>query len=373
MTAGFLPRADFDTLLAVLRGDGWTVVGPTVRDGAVVLDTVASASELPIGVGDVQEAGTYRLRERGDDALFGFNLGPSSWKPWLHPPELPLMRIHRTEEGLRFEELAVPIPRLAFLGVRSCEVRGIDVLERVVAGGAHADPDAVARRANTLVIAVHCGQAAATCFCVSLGTGPRARHGFDLALGEIGIGAEHGFLVEVGSDAGRAIAERLPLVPATDGQSAALEAAVEHAGASMVRRLDTDGLREDLLAGLEDPHWRTFDDKCLSCGNCTAVCPTCFCTEVADTTDLAGATATRTRRSDSCFHLDHSRVHGGAVRGTTHARYRQWITHKLATWHDQFGESGCVGCGRCIAWCPVGIDIVAEAATIRARRAEKSQ
>ncbi len=370
MTAGFLPRADLDALFGVLAEDGWTTIGPRVRDGAVTLDTVASAAELPIGIGDLQEAGTYRLRTRGDEAVFGFNLGPSSWKPWLHPPELPLMRIHRTPDGLRFEQPVRPIPRLAFLGVRPCEVRGIDVLGNVVSGGAHPDPDAVARRANVLVIAVHCGQAAATCFCTSLGTGPRAEAGFDLALGEIGIGAEHGFLVEAGTDVGRAIAARLPLAPATENHHAALGDAVERARAGMVRHLDTDGLREDLLAAVDDPEWRTFDTRCVSCGNCTAVCPTCFCTEIVDTTDLSGETATRTRVRDSCFHLDHSRVHGGAVRGATHARYRQWITHKLATWHDQFGESGCVGCGRCIAWCPVGIDLVQEAAAVRARRAE---
>ena len=96
------------------------------------------------------------------------------------------------------------------------------------------------------------------------------------------------------------------------------------------------------------------------------VCPTCFCTTVEDGTDLAGESAERTRRWDSCFTIDFSYVHGGSVRLRSRSRYRQWMTHKLATWIDQFGSSGCVGCGRCITWCPVAIDITEEVAAIRA-------
>ena len=98
------------------------------------------------------------------------------------------------------------------------------------------------------------------------------------------------------------------------------------------------------------------------------VCPTCFCTTVEDHSDLAGETAERVRSWDSCFTLDFSYVHGGSVRTETQSRYRQWMTHKLASWIDQFGTSGCVGCGRCITWCPVGIDITEEAAAIRQTR-----
>jgi len=87
---------------------------------------------------------------------------------------------------------------------------------------------------------------------------------------------------------------------------------------------------------------------------------------VEDTTDLAGETAERVRRWDSCFNSRYSYIHGGNVRQSTRSRYRQWLTHKVASWHDQFGSSGCVGCGRCITWCPVGIDITEEIAAIRA-------
>ncbi|NJL33712.1 MAG: sulfite reductase subunit A, partial [Chloroflexaceae bacterium] len=121
-----------------------------------------------------------------------------------------------------------------------------------------------------------------------------------------------------------------------------------------------------LKHNLEHKRWEQVAERCLSCANCTMVCPTCFCSTVEDTTALDGSHAERWRKWDSCFTVDFSFIHGGTVRRETRTRYRQWMTHKLAAWIDQFGTSGCVGCGRCIVWCPVGIDITAEIAAMRA-------
>lgn len=366
---GFLNRGDFPALLDTLAAHGYAVVGPTVRDGAIVLDTIARVEDLPVGWGDLQEAGTYRLRRRDDDALFGYNLGPWSWKRFLHPPELTLWSARRDGRGFRIVEPARQTPRVAFLGVRACELHAMRIQDRVLKDGPFPDPEYATRRDAALVIAVHCAQSAATCFCASTQTGPRADDGFDLALGE----TPDGFTVEVGSERGAAIAADLPLRPAPPDAVAAVDAAVREAAARQTRALDTDGLPELLRECAQSPHWESLEERCLACGNCTQVCPTCFCTDVHDTTDLIGDEAHRTRVWDSCFHLDFSRVHGGPVRSTIKARYRHWITHKLSTWVDQFGSSGCVGCGRCIAWCPTGIDIVQEAAALRARRDAREQ
>jgi Fe-S-cluster-containing hydrogenase component 2 len=127
-------------------------------------------------------------------------------------------------------------------------------------------------------------------------------------------------------------------------------------------------LRTLLIDSRESAHWQDVADRCLTCGNCTMVCPTCFCTTTEDTTDLTGQRTERSQRWASCFELDFSYLHGGSVRVSGESRYRQWITHKLSSWHDQFGNSGCVGCGRCIAWCPTGIDITAEVAALAAEQ-----
>ena len=249
--------------------------------------------------------------------------------------------------------------------MRACEIVAIDVQDRVLRDGAYADADYAARREQIFILAVHCGSPSGTCFCVSMGTGPRAKAGFDLAATEV-LAPEHVFVVEVGSEAGRVILDRVPSRAATPDEQDAADRTVDEASAHMGRTMDTTNIRDLLMENLEHPRWDEVADRCLGCANCTLACPTCFCTSVEDTSDISGDEATRTRRWDSCFTLDFAYLHGDGVRPSLRGRYRQWLTHKVATWHDQFGSSGCVGCGRCITWCPVGIDITEEVAAIRA-------
>jgi ferredoxin len=366
-----LDRPGFDALLAALTGRGYALMGPTVRDGAIVYGEIAGAADLPAGWGDEQDGATYRLRERGDDALFGHNVGPNSWKSLLFPARLRLFRAQRSADGgLTVDEEVAEPPRQAFIGVRSCDLHAIGIQDRVFMEGAYTDPDYEARRSRAFVVAVNCGQAASTCFCVSMGTGPRCSGGFDIALTELLGEGGHRFLAEAGSEEGAEVLADIPSRPAGETDRAAAAAATEHAAASQTRTLDAGGIKDLLADNLEHPRWDDVADRCLSCGNCTMVCPTCFCSDVEDVTDLAGDEAERIRVWDSCFTLGHSYVHGGSVRRSTRSRYRQWMTHKLSTWVDQFGTSGCVGCGRCIAWCPAAIDITEEAAAIAATPGE---
>jgi sulfhydrogenase subunit beta (sulfur reductase) len=353
-------------LIDALAAGDYEVLGPRVRDGAIVYDKVADVSELPAGWTDRQEAGRYRLERRDDAALFGFSVGPHSWKRFLHPPVETLWTARQGKAGLEIEALEAPPPKFAFIGVRACEVHAIAVQDRVFLEGPYIDRSYRLRRQDAFIVAVNCGQAGATCFCVSMQTGPKVESGFDLALTELLDPGRHEFLVEIGSDAGAALLAKIPHRPATDDELAAAAAVVARTAGQMGRRLETDGLKELLQGNLNHPRWDQVAERCLSCGNCTMVCPTCFCTTVEDHSDLAGQSAERVRTWDSCFTLDFSYIHGGSVRKTARSRYRQWMTHKLASWIDQFGTSGCVGCGRCITWCPVGIDITEEAAALRA-------
>jgi ferredoxin len=362
-----IERLALDQLLDALRRRGFKPIGPTVRQGAIVNEELDSAADLPVGWTDVQEGGTYRLVRRDDEAVFGHNVGPESWKRLLFQPTLELWRARRSADGGLEVQAAPPErPRYALIGVRSCDLHAIAVQDRIFVGGPWADPDYSARREGAFIVAVNCGQAAATCFCVSMGTGPRAQSGFDLALTELLDAGGHRFLVEVGSDRGEEVLSEIPSRPAEAGDAEAAEQVSARAASQMGRTLDTTDIRDLLYRNREHPRWDEVADRCLTCGNCTMVCPTCFCSSVDDVSDLAGEEATRVRRWESCFSLEHSYVGGGHVRSSTKARYRQWMTHKLASWIDQFGTSGCVGCGRCITWCPVAIDITEEAAAIRA-------
>ncbi|MBS0642255.1 MAG: 4Fe-4S dicluster domain-containing protein, partial [Proteobacteria bacterium] len=307
---------------------------------------------------------------RSDNALFGYTVGPHAWKRFLHPPIETIWKARRDEHGaMTLAPLPEELPRYAFLGVRACELHAIAIQDRVFCDGPYPDTAYQARRDRALLIAVNCGQAATTCFCVSMQTGPKADTGYDLALTELEPGAT--FLAEPGTNAGARLLAGVPQRAATEADKAAADAVSARAATQMGRSLETDGLKELLQSNPNHPRWDEVAQRCLSCANCTMVCPTCFCITVDDHTDLTGAEAERVRRWDSCFTMNFSYLHGGAVRPSGRARYRQWMTHKLASWHDQFGTSGCVGCGRCIAWCPVGIDITEEAAAIRATSAAK--
>jgi sulfhydrogenase subunit beta (sulfur reductase) len=360
--AGILEAFDLQALIDILAGRGFEVVGPVVREGVIAYERLDDAGQLPVGWTDTQEPGRYRLEKNGRGELFGFAVGPHAWKRFLHLAERTLLRTERDAAGrLQFESEPPPESRFAFLGVRPCELAAIGIHDRVLTGGLYADPTYASLRGNLFVVAVNCVRPAATCFCASMQTGPGHGSGFDLALTELCGERRHAFLVEAGSEAGREVLEELPLAPATPLDMEEAAGLVAKAAASMTRTIDARETREALLSNLEHPRWEEIATRCLACANCTMVCPTCFCVNVEERVALDASVAERVQRWDSCFGAEFSYIHGGSVREAVSARYRQWMTHKLATWVDQFGTSGCVGCGRCITWCPAGIDITEEA------------
>jgi formate hydrogenlyase subunit 6/NADH:ubiquinone oxidoreductase subunit I len=359
------PKNCVHFLLNALQRRGYTCIGPTIRDAAIVYEEIRAEEDLPIGYTDEQDGGTYRLKKRNDEARFGYTVGPQSWKQYLFPPSTLLMKARRTADGFVADAHTDDTPSYAFVGVRACDLNAIAVQDRTFLKGPYVDPTYKTRREAAFIVVVNCGQAGRTCFCVSMETGPMAKTGYDLALTEILEDGRHEFLVEVGSERGDEVARELPVRPADDTDSSAGRRMVDRAVAQMGRRMDTAGIKELLYRNMEHPRWENVAARCLSCANCTMVCPTCFCSTVEEVTDLTGDHTERWRRWDSCFTAAHSYIHGGNVRSTTLSRYRQWMTHKLATWIDQFETSGCVGCGRCITWCPVGIDITEEVRAIQ--------
>lgn len=358
-------------LVEQLWATGYEVWGPQVDDGVIGPAVLRSIDALPIGVTDEQEGGRYRLHRRDDGARFGYAVGPRSWKELLHPARERVWTMTRTDGELSIE-MAEPAPiRRALFGVRPCELAAIGTQDRVLADGPHPDPVYTANRAQVFIVTVDCGDPAATCFCSSFDTGPRAGPGYDLAITELVGTADDGgdsrYVVRVGSEQGGLLLDQIPSAGATEVDRSAAAQVTDLAVEAMGRRLDTSDLRDRIYDNLDSPQWSDVAARCLACGNCTLVCPTCFCTDLEDVTDLAGETATRWRVWDTCYSADFSHLGPGPVRASTASRYRQWFVHKLASWHDQFGQSGCVGCGRCITWCPVGIDLTKEAALLGGR------
>ena len=343
---------DFDHFLQAFKDRGIRTFGPTVRDHAIVYEEIDSSSDLPIGITDTQSPGAYRLKQRQDNAFFGYTVSPFSWKRFLDPPRQKLFSVKK--EGMVIREDLTDEQPMALIGVKACELAAIRIQDRVFLEGAFVNPVYKKHRDACLIVGVHCYEAGKSCFCTSMGSGPDFQEGCDLLLTE--FVEEAYFAVEAASKKGNEFLQGLDLERAPEDIEAKIRKQIEQTAQQVSRKMDAGLAREVLKNNFGSAVWDAVADQCLSCANCTLACPTCFCSTVEDTVDLTGDHAERWKSWDSCFTLNFSYVNGGAVRQTTKSRYRQWLTHKLSNWHEQFDTPGCVGCGRCITWCPVGID-----------------
>ncbi|MBS1236726.1 MAG: Anaerobic sulfite reductase subunit [Proteobacteria bacterium] len=362
MTAAlYLPRERLQDLLDTLRQANYRCVGPQLRDGAIVYDSLQHVEQLPIGVHDRQSPGSYRIESDTTRHCFAWANGPQALKPLLFTPREVLWRVQRDAQGhLKFVTESSHAEPLAVIGVRACDLAALQLLDQHFLRPDQPDSRYAARRATLFLIAVNCSHPAETCFCVSTGDGPVVDGGHDIVLTEL----DEGFVAQAGSEAGQAVLDELCLAVADAPQlHAALQQGVS-AAEMQTRRFPGRDLQDALFANLQHPRWQQVAERCLSCGNCTAVCPTCFCHRSYEQPRLDAQASEHGREWDSCFTEGHSYITGHTVRPDTRLRYRQWLTHKLGSWHEQYGRSGCVGCGRCITWCPTGIDITEEAAAI---------
>ncbi len=363
----FLEKAVLQDLIEQLRSQGYRVIAPKLVDQVIHLCEIQAAGDLPVHRIDQQRPGYYRTGEADSQRLFNYVVGPVSPKRYLSPMIQKLMTFHVENKRFVLDDGPQQPDKYAFLGIRPCEMAAVTIQDRVYGYEDQAtfrcesEPFYNQARKNAVFIVVNCTRPGGTCFCSSMGTGPRTQSDFDLALTEL----DEGFVAEIGTDTGMALVEKLDKRPASSTEVALARAELEMASGKMGRHLDTEGMVELLDRSVEHSHWDETARRCLSCANCTMVCPTCFCSTVTDSTDLTGQRVTRVRKWESCFNPEFSYVVGGTQRGSTKAKYRHWIRHKLATWWDQFGTSGCVGCGRCITWCPVGIDLTEEVAKLK--------
>ncbi len=357
----FLAREAFASLLQLLQKSGYHTVGPQVREGAIVFDTLNTIDHLPKGVHDQQAAGQYRLKQSDSPRLFAWANGPQGIKPFVFSPKEALWRSQRSESGtLTFTAIEPEVKPTAIIGVRPCDIAALYLQDKHFLQQESLDPSYQKRREQLLLIVVNCTHPAKTCFCASTGDGPQANYGYDIALTEL----DDGFLLEAHNQRGHQLIEKLPIQPATEQQQRLAEQALTKAANQQTRQLPGQNLNQKLFENLKHPQWQDIAERCLSCGNCTAVCPSCFCHSEGELAALDGHSSEHYREWDSCFSPGHSHIHGITIRADTRTKYRQWLTHKLGSWHTQYGRSGCVGCGRCISWCPAGIDLTAEVSII---------
>lgn len=355
-------------LFQILQNKGYRIAGPFLQNHAIAFGFIERFEDLPIGYRDTQSPGHYRLEKSQTPAFFQYAVGPQSIKTILHPARRKLWEASQAaDQDLSFEATALPEQAIALFGLRACDIQALQVLDKVFLDSGYTDEHYAALREKLLLVAVNCVEPSALCFCQSMGIGPVPSH-VDLQLTEVCQDSQHFFVVRAGNDKGAVVLEAMGLEAADSQREAAAEAAVALGQARLRKTLNTENLPAILQANPLHSRWDDVANRCLSCGNCTMVCPTCFCTTTEDISDLQGEHSQRWLQWDSCFTADFTYIHGGQVRKSTASRYRQWLTHKLSTWHDQFGSSGCVGCGRCIAFCPVGIDLTEEASAIRSSK-----
>ena len=353
---GLLTRENFPHLLAALKQTGYRTLGPVLQDGTITWGEISEIEDLPIGWHDDQQPGHYRLEQKHTRHFFDVVHGPESIKRETFASREPLLTIERRQNSFSVQPILPPSRPTAMVGVRACDLAALNIQDRIFLQDQFTDPHYQTRRNSLFLIAVNCTRALQTCFCASMGTGPKAKSGFDLMLTE----DETDFVIEAGSPTGRKILQKIPLAAVSKTRLKKDNDRIDACAMSQTRGIDSTKLPEALYEAHDHSRWDEVANRCLACANCTMVCPTCFCHTVEEQPDLTLKKSEHTRIWDSCFTPDHGYIHGKNFRPTIKDRYRMWLTHKLGTWVDQFGISGCVGCGRCITWCPVGIDLTEE-------------
>jgi len=329
-------------LFNIIKEKGYRVIGPKVIENVIRLAELKDYSELPFNIEDVQGPGTYKL-VKGNF----FRHGPDSPKKFLFPPRLLLFKV--------YDDWTIEIPEveeelIAFFGIKPCDLAAIKAMDKVQ--GELGDPYYNAVRKNLLIVVENCVEPGETCFCSTMETGPIAESGFDIAYTRIG----DVIVFDYDSELGAELLRELDLKPLDPDIRSKYAEVVEKASSKARADFSIEGLPEELELSLKSPIYKEVTEKCLGCANCNMVCPTCFCFDVVDVPVLDGS-AERIRVWDGCFSYSYAIVAGGHFRPDLWARYRHWLLHKFSYWLKQFGRFGCVGCGRCITWCPVGIDV----------------
>jgi len=279
----------------------------------------------------------------------GFELTES--RSTRYPPKaffLPQSEAMFTLRGSRLESVPPAERKRVVVGTRPCDARASALLDLTLAPKDDADPLWQARRAATALVSFGCIHPAETCFCQAVESGPFDPRGSDVLVTPLA----DGFTFQALTKTGEALIAHLP---AAEKEMITQAEAVQKKAASVQKKpFDTPRALDKMYALFETDFWTQQAASCLGCGVCTFLCPTCFCFDIVDETSRAQ----RVRNWDSCmFRIYSQEASGHNPRPTKTERTRQRVMHKYAYWIEQVNEVGCTGCGRCVQFCPVNIDI----------------
>lgn len=351
-----IKKADLVRFIENLKRS-FILIGPSFENGVITLKEMDS-DHLPAGYRDSQSPGHYRLN-RGDSNIFSFGNGPDSFKRFIFPTITEVFSFKKMKKGLTITRPPDKNETFAFFGMRACDINALKIFKKVFSG--LDNPDAFVRR-DFFVIGLNCLYPSENCFCSSLSTGPEIKDDCGMVITEL-----KGHLLIESREEREDFLDGIDWGVATDEDLKEKESVIERCRRMIKKYVNTKDLPLRIYRNSEHSRWSHVSERCLACGNCTQVCPTCFCNSTFDSLNISslkrtseGISGKRIRVWDSCFSMNFARVHGGNFRPSRRARYRHWLSHKFGYWIDQFGMVGCVGCGRCITWCPVGIDITVE-------------
>jgi Pyruvate/2-oxoacid:ferredoxin oxidoreductase delta subunit len=317
-----LPKPDLSRLIEEWKA-GATVYGPVRHRDIVAFEPLTGSDE-------------------GELCLAANTCYPP--KSLFLPQSEPMLRAGM----LGLEPVEALTAKRVVLGIRPCDARACQLLDHVFAGAEYADPYWSEKRRQTTLVALGCTDPCQTCFCTSVGSGPFDGRGVDVVLTDIG----DGYVAETNSERGHALLETL--TDASQNQIEAASKAKVRAREAVKEPFELDGIVDTLYSLFDDEVWYEVQQSCLGCGVCTFLCPTCHCFDIVDEAQRGE----RVRNWDTCmFRIYSQEASGHNPRPTNVERTRQRILHKYAYFIEWFDEVGCTGCGRCVRYCPAGIDI----------------
>ncbi len=309
--------------------EGYQVFAPMAVDDVVRFKPVEDPAEVSLDFHN-SNVPPKELMFPQTETLFKYRVGSTDIEP-----EVP-------EESAK---------RLVF-GIRPCDAMAYTIVDHLYSWD-FPDPYYQKRRESTVLFGLACAEPMSSCFCPSLGGGPASEKGLDALMFDLG----DTFYVKTITDSGEEAAKAMGLEAASETEVKAAQAQEAEALAGIKRSIDTEGIPEKLPALYDHPFWEQFSDRCLSCGICTFLCPTCHCFDIQD--EVEAFDGRRARMWDTCMFAEYTaHTSGHNPRPTRKERTRNRISHKYSYFPEKFDVIACVGCGRCIYFCPVNIDIL---------------